>query len=180
MMSLMAGRRAYGVRTCCINNSSQLCKLFNEHPEHTLKRLASRLRGWDLRAVTMSDSGTSAEAQGAGVKTLARLDHPMNYTKSTFEEQRPKNAEERQAYLYDRRMMEDLISEYTYRVDASLTDTSNYGALNKLFTDDAEVIFSRGKYQGNAGLGEWLLAPVSALHRMSVSIFFARGTFIND
>lgn len=166
----MAGRRAYEVRICRLNNSSQLCLFLNEHSKHALKRLASQLLGWDPRVVTMSDSRTSAEAQGADAKTLAKLDHPMNYTNSTFKEQRPINAEELQAYLYDRRMMEDLISEYTYRVDASLIDTSNYGALNKLFTDDAEVIFPRGKYQGNAGLAEWLLAPVSELQRMSVSI----------
>lgn len=118
----------------------------------------------------MSDPNTSAEAQGAGTKTLAELDHPMNYTNSAFKEQRPATAEERQAYLYDRRMIEDLISEYNYRVDASLAKTPNYGDLNKLFTDDAEVTFpSRGKYQGNTGLGEWLMSPVSAFHRMSVS-----------
>lgn len=93
----------------------------------------------------------------------------MNYAKSAFREQKPADAEERQAYLYNRRMIEDLISEYTYRVDASLAKTSMYGDLNKLFTDDAAVTFPRGKYQGNAGLGEWLLSPVSALHRMSVS-----------
>lgn len=77
------------------------------------------------------------------------------------------NAEERQAYLYDRRMMEDLISEYNYKIDASLAKTPNYGDLNKLFTDDAEVTFPRGKYQGNTGLAEWLLSPVSTFHRMS-------------
>lgn len=117
----------------------------------------------------MSDYNTSAQGHGADAKTLAELDHPMNYTKSTFTEQRPKNGEERQAYLYDRRMIEDLISEYAYRVDASLANTANYETLNKLFTDDVQVVFPRGKYQGNAGMGEWLLAPVSALHRMSVS-----------
>lgn len=93
----------------------------------------------------------------------------MNYTNSVFREQRPANAEERQAYLYDRRMIEDLISEYNYRVDASLVKTDNNGVLDNLFTDDAEVIFPRGKYQGNVELGEWLLSPVSAFHRMSVS-----------
>lgn len=117
----------------------------------------------------MSDSNTSAERQGADAKTLTGLDHPVHHTNSVFREKRPANAEERQAYLYDRRMLEDLISEYTYRVDASLANTANYENLNKLFTNDAEVVFPRGKYQSNAGLGEWLLAPVSALHRMSVS-----------
>ncbi|KAI7774456.1 hypothetical protein LA080_008322 [Diaporthe eres] len=115
----------------------------------------------------MSDSNTSAEVQRAGTKTLAELNHPMNYTNPAFKEQRPVNAEERQAYLYDRRMMEDLISEYNYRIDASLAKTPNYGDLNKLFTDDAEVTFPRGKYQGNTGLAEWLLSPVSTFHRMS-------------
>lgn len=66
-------------------------------------------------------------------------------------------------------MIEDLISEYNYRVDASLAKTPNYGDLNKLFTEDAEVTFPRGKYQGNAGVAEWLLSPVSTFHRMSVS-----------
>lgn len=117
----------------------------------------------------MSDSNTSAEVQRAGTKTLAELNHPMSYTNTAFKEQRPTNAEERQGYLYDRRMIEDLISEYNYRVDASLAKTTNYGDLNKLFTVDAEVTFPRGKYQGNAGLAEWLLSPVSTFHRMSVS-----------
>lgn len=117
----------------------------------------------------MSDSNTSTEVQGASTKTLAELNHPMNYTNLAFKEQRPANAEERQAYVYDRRMIEDLISEYTYRVDASLAKGPSYGALDKLFTEDADVTFPRGKYQGNAGLGEWLLSPVSAFHRMSVS-----------
>lgn len=128
----------------------------------------------------MSDSSTFAEAQGADAKTLAKLDHPMNYTNSVFREQKPANAEECQAYLYERRMVEDLISEYNYRIDASLTDTANCGALNKFFTDDAEVVFPRGKYHGNAGLGEWLMAPVSALQRMSVSIFLSLARSLID
>lgn len=118
----------------------------------------------------MSDSNSSAEAHaGEGARTLDELDHPMNYTNSAFIEQRPANAEERQAYLYDRRMIEDVISEYNYRVDVSLIKNRTYKSLDDLFTDDAEVVFPQGKHQGNAGLGEWLLSPVSALHRMSVS-----------
>lgn len=97
----------------------------------------------------------------------------MHHTNLVFREKRPTDTEEQQAYLYDRRMLEDLISEYTYRVDASLANTVNYETLNKLFTNDAEVVFPRGKYQGSAGMGEWLLAPVSAFHRMSVSKFLS-------
>ncbi|KAK2613935.1 hypothetical protein N8I77_000802 [Diaporthe amygdali] len=107
------------------------------------------------------------EIEETDARGLAELSHPMNYTNLAFEEQKPANAEERQAYLYDRKIIEDLISEYNYRVDASLAKTPNYGALDKLFTHDAEVTFPRGKYQGNAGLGEWLMSPFSALHRMA-------------
>lgn len=117
----------------------------------------------------MPDSSSSGEAQGADVKALAELDHPMHYTNSAFKEQRPTNSDERQAYLYDRRMIEDLISEYNYRVDSSLAKSPDYGVLGNLFADNAVVAFPHGKHLGNAGLGEWLLSPVSAFHRMSVS-----------
>lgn len=117
----------------------------------------------------MPDSSSSGEAQEADAKALAELDHPLHYINSTFKEQRPTNPDERQAYLYDRRMIEDLISEYNYRVDSSLAKSPDYGVLDSLFIDDAVVAFPHGKHLGNAGLGEWLLSPVSAFHRMSVS-----------
>lgn len=116
----------------------------------------------------MTHSISIAEAQGGGARGLAELDHPMNYTNSDFVEKGPANAEERQAYLYDRRMIEDLISEYNYMVDAGLIKTRTYEILDDFFTSDAEVVFPRGKRQGSTGLGEWLLSPVSAFHRMSV------------
>ncbi|KAL1879851.1 hypothetical protein Daus18300_001690 [Diaporthe australafricana] len=115
----------------------------------------------------MSHSNTLAESQELAAKVLANLDHPMHYANTTFRELRPEHAGERQAYLYDRKVIEDLISEYNYLVDAGLTKNSNRGALDELFTADAEVVFPRGKHQGNADLGEWLLSPVSALHRMT-------------
>lgn len=116
----------------------------------------------------MTHSNSNAEAQGGGARALAELDHPLNYTNSAFVEKGPANAEERQAYLYDRRMIEDLISEYNYMVDAGLTKTRTYDTLDNFFTSDAEVVFPRGKRQGNTGLGKWLLSPVSTFHRMSV------------
>lgn len=117
----------------------------------------------------MTDSGSSTEAQGGVARALAALDHPLNYTSSAFIEQKPANAEERQAYLYDRTIIEDLISDYNYGVDAGMVKTHSHKTLDSLFTNDAEVVFPHGKHQGNVGLGEWLLLPVSALHRMSVS-----------
>lgn len=117
----------------------------------------------------MSHSNSITESQEPAAKVFADLDHPMHYANTTFRGLRPEYPDERQAYLYDRKLIEDLISEYNYLVDAGLTNNSNHGALNKLFTADSEVIFPRGKYQGNAGLEEWLLSPVSAFHRMTVS-----------
>lgn len=117
----------------------------------------------------MTDPGGSTEAPEGVARAFAALDHPMNYADSAFIEQRPANAEERQAYLYDRAIIEDLISDYNYGVDASVVKTHTHKTLDSLFTNDAEVVFPHGKHQGNAGLGEWLLLPVSALHRISVS-----------
>lgn len=113
----------------------------------------------------MSASNNLAESP----RVLQALDHPLNYTSSMFREVKPRNAEERLNYLYERRLIEDLLNEYSYRVDAMMVEPHDFKAYNNLFTDDCRVILHSGKRQGSEGLGEWFLPSVSVFHRMTVS-----------
>lgn len=56
--------------------------------------------------------------EGADRPALLAIEHPLSYTKAPFVGLKPKTDEERVKYLYEHKLIEDLMHEYSYSIDA--------------------------------------------------------------
>ncbi|KAK5311534.1 hypothetical protein LTR93_011687 [Exophiala xenobiotica] len=102
---------------------------------------------------------------------LLPVDHPLSYihaSKSTTAEPFvvAKTLEQQTTYLYDHRLISDLLNEYTYRIDTCMVDPALVDRWVDLFTDDCKLTYAFGGHVGKKGLGKWAMYAESRFHRM--------------
>jgi hypothetical protein len=98
---------------------------------------------------------------------LLAVKHPLNHTQS-FSEVRPSSTEEKIQYLFERRMVEDLLNTYAYVLDTCMVKAEAADIWVDLFTEDCELTYPFGTHHTKKGLAEWCLKAETRFKRMQV------------
>ena len=98
------------------------------------------------------------------------VDHPLSYArKEDIAHQRPQTLEEKVQHLLETQDIADMLNEFTYALDACLSDPSTLETYVALLTEDCHLNFPFGSYRGTKGVPQMVLNAESRFSRMMVS-----------
>ena len=102
--------------------------------------------------------------------------HPLSYTSGEECWSAPKASlkaqavEEKVEYLMQSQRLRDLLSQFSYSLDACLVNPATLDFYTSLFTEDCQLVFPFGTFHGKIGIPEMVLKAESRFQRMTVSL----------
>lgn len=82
--------------------------------------------------------------------------------------QQPSTLEEKNAYLYEKDRVIDVLHSYAYALDSCMVDSSLSSAWAALFTPNCEVTYPFGTCAGREGLAKFAMKAELRFYRMMV------------
>ncbi|KIX05570.1 uncharacterized protein Z518_06442 [Rhinocladiella mackenziei CBS 650.93] len=99
---------------------------------------------------------------------MENIDHPLRDAKyDQFTEVKPQSTADKITYLYERRLIEDVLNHYAYLLDICKMDHHAAHAWASLFTEDCTLHLPAGPRRGVPGLVEWCLSVGTKFKKMT-------------